>query len=418
MEFKKLANNTINFGINRIIETIGIVLVIIGLLLLMSLITFSPDDPNFIFPDDTEIKNLLGFNGSYTADFFFQTFGLIALLIPFTLIFSGINIVLNKKIFLIFESIFYSVLYSSFGSLFFSFFYPAAFNLYINGNGGFIGKYLDNYLHKNPKTAEEIQKKIIRAEKERKELSGIRKLARERAKKSNLHNKKLRDCRVHLGDMNKENRLDSTLFITEGDSASGSITKSRNVNTQAVFSLRGKPLNCYSMTKKIVYENEEFNLLQAALNIEESIEYLRYNNIVIATDADVDGMHIRLLLITFFLQFFPELIKEGHLYILQTPLFRVRNKKETIYCYSENERIDAVNKLGSKPEITRFKGLGEISPNEFKHFIGESIKLDPVMLDENFSIDELLSFYMGKNTPDRQKFIIDNLKVELDRIDS
>jgi topoisomerase-4 subunit B len=286
---------------------------------------------------------------------------------------------------------------------------------YIND---FIGKYLDNYLHKNPKTAEEIQKKIIRAEKERKELSGIRKLARERAKKSNLHNKKLRDCRVHLGDMNKENRLDSTLFITEGDSASGSITKSRNVNTQAVFSLRGKPLNCYSMTKKIVYENEEFNLLQAALNIEESIEYLRYNNIVIATDADVDGMHIRLLLITFFLQFFPELIKEGHLYILQTPLFRVRNKKETIYCYSENERIDAVNKLGSKPEITRFKGLGEISPNEFKHFIGESIKLDPVMLDENFSIDELLSFYMGKNTPDRQKFIIDNLKVELDRIDS
>jgi len=280
---------------------------------------------------------------------------------------------------------------------------------YIND---FIGKYLDNYLHKNPKTAEEIQKKIIRAEKERKELSGIRKLARERAKKSNLHNKKLRDCRVHLGDMNKENRLDSTLFITEGDSASGSITKSRNVNTQAVFSLRGKPLNCYSMTKKIVYENEEFNLLQAALNIEESIEYLRYNNIVIATDADVDGMHIRLLLITFFLQFFPELIKEGHLYILQTPLFRVRNKKETIYCYSENERIDAVNKLGSKPEITRFKGLGEISPNEFKHFIGESIKLDPVMLDENFSIDELLSFYMGKNTPKRQEFIIENLRVE------
>ena len=286
---------------------------------------------------------------------------------------------------------------------------------YIND---FIGKYLDNYLHKNPNTAEKIQKKIVQAEKERKELSGIRKLARERAKKSNLHNKKLRDCRVHLGDMNKENRLDSTLFITEGDSASGSITKSRNVNTQAVFSLRGKPLNCYSMTKKIVYENEEFNLLQAALNIEDSIEFLRYNNIVIATDADVDGMHIRLLLITFFLQFFPELIKEGHLYILQTPLFRVRNKKETIYCYSENERLDAVNKLGAKPEITRFKGLGEISPNEFKHFIGESIKLDPVMLDENFSIEELLSFYMGKNTPDRQKFIIDNLKVELDRIDS
>ncbi|MBT6689689.1 MAG: type IIA DNA topoisomerase subunit B [Flavobacteriaceae bacterium] len=286
---------------------------------------------------------------------------------------------------------------------------------YIND---FIGKYLDNYLHKNSDTAEKIQRKIIQAEKERKELSGIRKLARERAKKSNLHNKKLRDCRVHLNDMNKENRLDSTLFITEGDSASGSITKSRDVNTQAVFSLRGKPLNCYSMTKKIVYENEEFNLLQAALNIEDSIEYLRYNNIVIATDADVDGMHIRLLLITFFLQFFPELIKEGHLYILQTPLFRVRNKKETIYCYSENERIEAINKLGNKPEITRFKGLGEISPNEFKHFIGENIRLDPVMLDENFSIEDLLSFYMGKNTPDRQKFIIDNLKVEFDRIDS
>ena len=285
---------------------------------------------------------------------------------------------------------------------------------YIND---FVGKYLDNYLHKNTETSEKIQKKIIQAEKERKELSGIRKLARERAKKSSLHNKKLRDCRVHLNDMNKENRLDSTLFITEGDSASGSITKSRNVNTQAVFSLRGKPLNSYSMTKKIVYENEEFNLLQAALNIEESIEYLRYNNIVIATDADVDGMHIRLLLITFFLQFFPELIKEGHLYILQTPLFRVRNKKETIYCYSEKERLEAIQKLGKSPEITRFKGLGEISPNEFKHFIGDTIRLDPVMLDENFSIEDLLSFYMGKNTPDRQKFIIDNLKVELDRIE-
>ena len=285
---------------------------------------------------------------------------------------------------------------------------------YIND---FVGKYLDNYLHKNTETSEKIQKKIIQAEKERKELSGIRKLARERAKKSSLHNKKLRDCRVHLNDMNKENRLDSTLFITEGDSASGSITKSRNVNTQAVFSLRGKPLNSYSMTKKIVYENEEFNLLQAALNIEESIEYLRYNNIVIATDADVDGMHIRLLLITFFLQFFPELIKEGHLYILQTPLFRVRNKKETIYCYSEKERLEAIQKLGKSPEITRFKGLGEISPNEFKHFIGDTMRLDPVMLDENFSIEDLLSFYMGKNTPDRQKFIIDNLKVELDRIE-
>jgi len=285
---------------------------------------------------------------------------------------------------------------------------------YIND---FIGKNLDNYLHKNPETADKIQKKIVQAEKERKELSGIRKLARERAKKSNLHNKKLRDCRVHLNDMNKENRLDSTLFITEGDSASGSITKSRNVNTQAVFSLRGKPLNSYSMTKKIVYENEEFNLLQAALNIEESIEFLRYNNIVIATDADVDGMHIRLLLITFFLQFFPELIKEGHLFILQTPLFRVRNKKETRYCYSEEERIRAIEKLGKNPEITRFKGLGEISPNEFKHFIGETMRLDPVMLDENSSIEQMLSFYMGKNTPDRQKFIINNLKVELDRIE-
>ena len=285
---------------------------------------------------------------------------------------------------------------------------------YIND---FIGKNLDNYLHKNPETADKIQKKIVQAEKERKELSGIRKLARERAKKSNLHNKKLRDCRVHLNDMNKENRLDSTLFITEGDSASGSITKSRNVNTQAVFSLRGKPLNSYSMTKKIVYENEEFNLLQAALNIEDSIEFLRYNNIVIATDADVDGMHIRLLLITFFLQFFPELIKEGHLFILQTPLFRVRNKKETRYCYSEKERIRAIEKLGKNPEITRFKGLGEISPNEFKHFIGDTMRLDPVMLDENSSIEEMLSFYMGKNTPDRQKFIINNLKVELDRIE-
>ena len=285
---------------------------------------------------------------------------------------------------------------------------------YIND---FVGKYFDNFLHKNPETADTLQRKIVQAEKERKELSGIRKLARDRAKKSSLHNKKLRDCRVHLNDMNKENRLDSTLFITEGDSASGSITKSRNVNTQAVFSLRGKPLNSYSMTKKVVYENEEFNLLQAALNIEESIEYLRYNNIVIATDADVDGMHIRLLLITFFLQFFPELIKEGHLFILQTPLFRVRNRKETVYCYSELEKINAIEKLGSKVEITRFKGLGEISPNEFKNFIGETMRLDPVMLDENHSIEEMLSFYMGKNTPDRQKFIIENLKVELDKVD-
>ena len=281
----------------------------------------------------------------------------------------------------------------------------------------FVKTHLDNYLHKNPDTAEAIQRKILQAERERKELSGIRKIAKERAKKASLHNKKLRDCRVHFGDAKNNRNLETTLFITEGDSASGSITKSRDVNTQAVFSLKGKPLNCYGLTKKIVYENEEFNLLQAALNIEESIEDLRYNNFVIATDADVDGMHIRLLLITFFLQFFPELIKEGHLYILQTPLFRVRNKKETIYCYSEQERVDAIQKLRPKPEITRFKGLGEISPNEFKYFIGEDIRLDPVMLDTDKSISELLSFYMGKNTPERQKFIIDNLKVELDLIE-
>ena len=285
---------------------------------------------------------------------------------------------------------------------------------YIND---FIGKYLDNYLHKNTATAEALQRKIVQAEKERKELSGIRKLARDRAKKARLHNKKLRDCRVHLQDMKKDRRLESTLFITEGDSASGSITKSRDVNTQAVFSLRGKPLNSYGMSKKIVYENEEFNLLQAALNIEDSMEDLRYNNIVIATDADVDGMHIRLLLITFFLQFFPELIKENHLYILQTPLFRVRNKKETIYCYSDEERRNAIEKLTGKPEITRFKGLGEISPDEFKHFIGDDIRLEPVMLDKAMSIEELLKFYMGKNTPDRQKFIINNLKVELDLVE-
>jgi topoisomerase-4 subunit B len=278
----------------------------------------------------------------------------------------------------------------------------------------FLKTHLDNYLHKNPETADKIQRKILQAERERKELSGIRKLAKDRAKKANLHNKKLRDCRAHLGDLKHDRRLETTLFITEGDSASGSITKSRDVNTQAVFSLRGKPLNSYGMSKKIVYENEEFNLLQSALNIEESIEDLRYNNIVIATDADVDGMHIRLLLITFFLQFFPELIKEGHLYILQTPLFRVRNKKETIYCYSEQERRDAIEKLKPKPEITRFKGLGEISPDEFKNFIGDNIRLDPVMLDRETPIEELLEFYMGKNTPDRQEFIIDNLKVELD----
>ena len=285
---------------------------------------------------------------------------------------------------------------------------------YIND---FVKTYLDNYLHKHPDTAEKIQRKILQAERERKELSGIRKLAKDRAKKASLHNKKLRDCRVHFGDTKNERNLETTMFITEGDSASGSITKSRDVNTQAVFSLKGKPLNCYGLSKKIVYENEEFNLLQAALNIEESLEDLRYNNVVIATDADVDGMHIRLLLITFFLQFFPEVIKEGHLYILQTPLFRVRNKKETIYCYSEEERKEAIEKLKPKPEITRFKGLGEISPDEFVHFIGEDIRLDPVMLDKDMSIEELLSFYMGKNTPTRQEFIIENLKVELDIVE-
>ncbi|AWI26592.1 DNA topoisomerase IV subunit B [Flavobacterium pallidum] len=280
----------------------------------------------------------------------------------------------------------------------------------------FVKNKLDNFLHKNPETADLLLRKILQAERERKELSGIRKLAKDRAKKASLHNKKLRDCRVHLPDIKNPRYLESTLFITEGDSASGSITKSRDVNTQAVFSLRGKPLNSYGMSKKIVYENEEFNLLQAALNIEEDMSDLRYNNIVIATDADVDGMHIRLLLITFFLQFFPELIKESHLYILQTPLFRVRNRKETIYCYSEEERVAAIEKLKPKPEITRFKGLGEISPDEFKHFIGDDIRLDPIMLDKGTSIEQLLSFYMGKNTPDRQEFIINNLKVELDMI--
>ena len=285
---------------------------------------------------------------------------------------------------------------------------------YIND---FLKTKLDNFLHKNTATAEALQRKIIQAEKERKELSGIRKLAKDRAKKSSLHNKKLRDCRIHLGDTKKEAYLDSTLFITEGDSASGSITKSRNVNTQAVFSLKGKPLNSFGLSKKIVYENEEFNLLQAALNIEDGLQDLRYNNIVIATDADVDGMHIRLLLITFFLQFFPEVIKEGHLYILETPLFRVRNKKDTYYCYSEEEKREAIGKLKGKPESTRFKGLGEISPNEFVHFIGDDIRLDPVMLDKEMSIEQMLQFYMGKNTPDRQKFIIENLKVELDSIE-
>lgn len=286
--------------------------------------------------------------------------------------------------------------------------------VYIND---FIKTELDNYLHKNTVTAEVLLNKILQAEKERKELSGIRKLARERAKKSSLHNKKLRDCRIHFADTKKEGYLNTTLFITEGDSASGSITKSRNVNTQAVFSLKGKPLNSYGLLKKIVYENEEFNLLQAALNIEEGMEGLRYNNIVIATDADVDGMHIRLLLITFFLQFFPEIIKERHLYILETPLFRVRNKSETLYCYSEEEKQQAIKKLKGKAEITRFKGLGEISPNEFVHFIGDDIRLDPVMLDKDMSINQMLAFYMGKNTPDRQKFIINNLKVELDLLE-
>jgi topoisomerase IV subunit B len=277
----------------------------------------------------------------------------------------------------------------------------------------FLKKELDNYLHKHPETAEALLQKIIQSERERKDLSGIRKLARERAKKVSLHNKKLRDCRVHYNS-NHVDRLNTTLFITEGDSASGSITKSRDVNTQAVFSLKGKPLNCYGLTKKIVYENEEFNLLQSALNIEDSMEDLRYNNIVIATDADVDGMHIRLLMITFFLQFFPDLVKNGHVFILQTPLFRVRNKKETVYCYSEEERKEAIASLGKNPEITRFKGLGEISPDEFKHFIGRDIRLEPVIFGRNENLPQLLEFYMGKNTPDRQLFIIDHLKVEKD----
>ncbi|NQW25628.1 MAG: type IIA DNA topoisomerase subunit B [Cryomorphaceae bacterium] len=280
----------------------------------------------------------------------------------------------------------------------------------------FLQTELDNFLHRNATVAEAIQRKILRAERERKELSGIQKLARERAKKANLHNKKLRDCKVHYNDIKHERRLETTLFITEGDSASGSITASRDVQTQAVFSLKGKPLNCYGLTKKVVYENEEFNLLQSALNIEDGLEELRYNNVVVATDADVDGMHIRLLLITFFLQFFPELVREGHLYILQTPLFRVRNKQRTIYCYDESEKQSAMVALGTKPEITRFKGLGEISPGEFKMFIGENIRLEPVMLGKE-QIDALLEYYMGKNTPERQEFIIDHLKVEKDLVD-
>lgn len=276
----------------------------------------------------------------------------------------------------------------------------------------FIKQHLDNYLHKNPETARAIEAKILANERERKELSGIQKLARERAKKASLHNKKLRDCRIHLDEVKDARRLETTLFICEGDSASGSITKTRDVNTQAVFSLKGKPLNCFGLGKKVVYENEEFNLLQSALNIEDGLDDLRYNNVVIATDADVDGMHIRLLLLTFFLQFFPDLVKNNHVKILQTPLFRVRNKKETIYCYSDEERRAAIAKLGPKPEITRFKGLGEISPDEFKHFIGKDIRLEPVLIDQKSSLNELLNYYMGKNTQDRQEFIIGNLRIE------
>ncbi len=282
--------------------------------------------------------------------------------------------------------------------------------------GNFLQKELDNFLHKNPDIAEVLLRRIVESERERKAISGIKKLAKERAKKSNLHNKKLRDCRVHLDDEKNPRHEESCIFITEGDSASGSITKSRDVNTQAVFSLKGKPLNTYGLTKKVVYENEEFNLLQAALNIEESLDDLRYGKVIIATDADVDGMHIRLLLITFFLQFFPELIRKGHVYILQTPLFRVRNKQKTYYCYSEVEKQKAILKLKGKPEITRFKGLGEISPDEFKHFIGPDMRLDPVILKKHESVTQMLEFYMGKNTTDRQDFIIENLYVEKDEV--
>ncbi len=282
--------------------------------------------------------------------------------------------------------------------------------------GNFLKEKLDNYLHKHPETADALQQKIQRSERERKELKGIQKIARERAKKSKVHNRKLRDCRVHLNTKDK-NKFKSTLFITEGDSASGSITKARDVQFQAVFSLKGKPLNSFGLTRKVVYENEEFNLIQAALGIEEDLEHLRYNQVVIATDADVDGMHIRLLLITFFLQFFPELIRQGHLFVLQTPLFRVRNKKSTIYCYDDTEREAAIKTLGKNPEITRFKGLGEISPDEFKHFINEDIRLDPVKIDAHESIKEMLKFFMGKNTPERQEYIIRNLRFELDLVD-
>ena len=280
----------------------------------------------------------------------------------------------------------------------------------------FVKTELDNFLHKNTDVAQALLKRIQQSERERKEISGIKKLANERAKKANLHNKKLRDCRYHLNDTSKKEEigLESVLFITEGDSASGSITKARRVETQAVFSLRGKPLNCFNLTKKVVYENEEFNLLQHALNIEDGLEGLRYSKVIIATDADVDGMHIRLLLLTFFLQFFPDLVREGHLFILETPLFRVRDKKDTIYCYSEVEKQEAIKKLRGKPEITRFKGLGEISPDEFADFIGEDIKLEPVVLSVKTKIEDLLEYYMGKNTPERQNFIIENLKIEKD----
>ena len=278
----------------------------------------------------------------------------------------------------------------------------------------FLKDKLDNFLHKNPEVAQTIETKIKQSEKERKDLAGIRKIARERSKKANLHNKKLRDCRIHLSDLKNERREETTLFITEGDSASGSITKSRDVGTQAVFSLKGKPLNCYGLTKKVVYENEEFNLIQAALNIEDDLENLRYNKVVIATDADVDGMHIRMLLLTFFLQFFPDLVKKNHVHVLQTPLFRVRNKKKTLYCYSEEERKSAMEEIGKNAEITRFKGLGEISPDEFVHFIGDDMRLEPVLLSQNASIDSILSYFMGKNTPQRQEFIIENLRVEKD----
>ena len=282
----------------------------------------------------------------------------------------------------------------------------------------FIRQALDNYLHQQPKTAEALLKRIIQSERERKDIAGIKKLANERAKKANLHNRKLRDCRIHLNDKKESDRGDdSMLFITEGDSASGSITKSRDVQIQAVFSLRGKPLNCFGLTKKVVYENEEFNLLQHALNIEDGLDGLRYRKIIIATDADVDGMHIRLLLLTFFLQFFPDLVKRGHIYILETPLFRVRNKKETIYCYSQQEKVGAIKSLGSNAEITRFKGLGEISPHEFGAFIGKSIRLEPIILKKDTTVHQLLTFYMGKNTPDRQKFIIDNLRFEKDIVE-